>query len=414
MSRYIRIVFVILSFAAAAAALPADDISDTLNKAESLYFEAKFKDAIQLLQHADDLLKPRTDRMPDKINVKLQLALAHMGLNEAPLAKASLRELYALDPEYKLDPQQYPPKVIALADEAKAEQGEARCQSVRTEARKSLDAGNAAGALNLTQTMKSKCTGLDTMEPELADVFYKTGVDAYKAGQYSDALEKFRSALKLAPKHEMAAQYYELTQGKLQINGDRLLLDWRKSLDNHEFRQAAMRYEQMKTSKDAPSAQMLDQMKTDYRNALGGVVDLWNRSCASGDAATMESIPQQLPEHLPEAALGDDLLAQMKPCVKKKACMPVTTQLALARLKTQVNPVLTPAMQDYARRSPTTVHVKTRIDEKGDVLVLDTLGTNPMLNDVVKSAVEKWKFAPVMDDKGARCAETDIPVIIKP
>ena len=103
----------------------------------------------------------------------------------------------------------------------------------------------------------------------------------------------------------------------------------------------------------------------------------------------------------------------MKPCMKK-GCMPVTTQLALARLKTQVNPILTPAMQDMARRSPTTVHVKTRIDEKGDALVLDAQGSVPMLNDVVRSAVEKWKFTPVMDDKGPRCAETDIPVVIKP
>jgi tetratricopeptide (TPR) repeat protein len=404
---------VILSFALAATAMPEDEISDTLTRAESLYFEAKFKDAIQLLQHADDLLRPRTDRMRDKINVKLQLALAHVGLNEAALAKVSLRELYGLDPQYRLDPQQIPPKVIALAEEAKSEQNEARCQSIRTDARKYMESGNATAALNLTQSMKSSCTGLDAMEPDLADVFYKTGVEAYKVGRFSDALDKFRSALKLVPKHELAAQYFDLTQSKLQVNGDRLLLDWRKSLDAHDFRQAAVRYEQMKGSKDAPPSQMLDQMRTEYRNALSAVVDLWNRSCASGDAATMESIPQQLPEHLPEASLGDDLLAQMKPCVKK-GCMSVTTQLALARLKVQVNPVLTPTMQDLARRAATTVHVKTRIDEKGDVVVLDAQGSIPMLNDAVRTAVEHWKFTPVIDDKGPRCADVDIPVVIKP
>ena len=136
MCRYIRTAFLILSVAISSAAMAADEISDALNRAESLYFEAKFKDAIQLLQHADDVLKPRTDRNTDKVNVKLQLALAHVGLNESALAKTSLRELYAIDPEYRLDPQQFPPKVIALADEAKAEQNEARCQSVRTDARK--------------------------------------------------------------------------------------------------------------------------------------------------------------------------------------------------------------------------------------------------------------------------------------
>jgi tetratricopeptide (TPR) repeat protein len=393
--------------------MPADEITDALTRAESLYFEAKFKDAIQLLMHADDLLKPRTDRATDKINVKLQLALAHIGLNEPALAKTSLRELYALDPEYRLDPQQFPPKVLALADEAKAEQNEARCQTVRTDARKSLQDGNAMAVLNLTQSVKSKCSGLDGMDPELADLFYKNGVDAYKAGQYADALEKFRWALKLVPKHELAAQYLDLAQGKLQINGDRLILDWRKGLAAHEFRQAATRYQQMKTSKDAPPAQVLDQMRTEYRAALSALIDLWNRSCASGDAATMESIPQQLPERLTDPSLGDDLMAQMKPCLKK-GCMAVTTQLALARLKVQVNPTLTPAMQELARRSATTVHVKTRIDENGNATVLETHGPVPMLNDVVRGAVERWKFTPVMDEKGPRCAEVDIPVIIKP
>jgi tetratricopeptide (TPR) repeat protein len=403
----------IVLVAISTAALAADEITDALSRAESLYFEAKFKDAVQILQRADDMLKPRSDRNADKINVKLQLALAHVGLNESALAKTSLRELYAVDPDYHLDPQQFPPKVIALADEAKAEQNEARCQSARTDSRKALDSANAAAAFNLTQSMKSKCSGLDVMEPEVAELFYKTGVDAYKAGQYSDALEKFRTSLKLAPKHELAAQYYDLTQSKLQVNADRVLLEWRKNIDTHDLRQAALRYEQLKTSKDAPSSQILDQMRTEFRTALGSLVDLWNRSCATGDAATMETIPQQIPEHLPETSLGDDLLSQMKPCVKK-GCMPITTQMALARIKVQVNPLLTPALQDVARRAPMTVHVKSRIDEKGNVAVLDAQGSSPMLNDAVRTAVEKWKFSPVSDDQGPRCAEVDIPVIIKP
>jgi tetratricopeptide (TPR) repeat protein len=393
--------------------MAADEITDALTRAESLYFEAKFKDAIELLQRADDMLKPRADRNSDKLSVKLQLALAHVGLNETALAKTSLRELYTIDPEYRLDQQQFPPKVIALADEAKAEQNEARCQSVRADSRKALDNGNPAAALNPIQTMKSKCSGLDAMEKELAESFYKTGVDAYKAGQFSDALERFRAALKIAPKHELAAQYYDLTQSKLQVNTDRVLLEWRKNLDSHDLRQAAVRYEQMKTAKDAPSPQILEQMRTEYRSALGPLVDLWNRSCATGDAATMETIPQQIPEHLPEASLGDDLLTQMKPCVKK-GCMPITTQLALARLKVQVNPVLTPALQDLTRRAPVTIHVKSRIDERGDVTVLQTQGPAPMLNEAVRTAVEKWKFSPIADDQGPRCAEVDIPVIIKP
>ena len=66
------------------------------------------------------------------------------------------------------------------------------------------------------------------------------------------------------------------------------------------------------------------------------------------------------------------------------------------------------------RRGPVTIHVKARIDEKGDVSVQDAQGSVQGLNEVVRGAVEHWKFAPIMDQSGPRCADTDIPVVIKP
>ncbi|OLE13917.1 MAG: hypothetical protein AUI36_39520 [Cyanobacteria bacterium 13_1_40CM_2_61_4] len=94
--------------------------------------------------------------------------------------------------------------------------------------------------------------------------------------------------------------------------------------------------------------------------------------------------------------------------------MPISTQLALARLKVQVNPVVPAPFQEIARRSQVSVHVKTRIDEKGDVTVMDAQGGSPLLNDAVRTAVGHWRFAPIMDQSGPRCADVDIPVVIKP
>src|SRR5947207_8817289 len=157
MFQYVFILFLILS---------PDEITDTLARAESLSVEAKFKEAIQLLQHADDLLRPKTDRQPEKINVKLQLALAEMGLNDTAQARTSLREIYMIDADYRIDPQQFPPKVLALADEAKAEQNQVRCQIVRNDARKYFETWNATALVNLIQSMKSKCSGLEAIEPD--------------------------------------------------------------------------------------------------------------------------------------------------------------------------------------------------------------------------------------------------------
>lgn len=403
----------VVSLIPAAVLSAADEVADTLAKAESLYYEAKFRDAIQLLQHADDLLRANPGRIPEKIHVKLQLALANVGLNDVPQAKSSLRELFALDADYRLDSQQFPPKIIALADEARAEQSQIRCQQARTDARKYLDTGDAASFLTLVQSMKPKCSGLDTMEPDAAELVYKSGLESYKSGQFSEALQKFQIALKLSPKHDLAAQYVELTQNKLRLNADRAVLDWHASLDAYQFKQAAARYVQLKNSGQGVTPNVLEQMRTDYRAALSSVVDAWNRACANSDTAKMEWLRGQIPESLPQSELGDDILAQLKTCTKK-GCMPMAPQLVLARLRVQVKPLLPSAFQDLARTSQFPVVLKTRIDEKGNVTAADAQGGNPVLTEAVKNAVEQWKFAPIIDASGPRCVDTDISVSIKP
>src|SRR6187549_3154394 len=96
-----------------------DDIKESLARAEALYYEAKFSDSIQLLTRVSDELQFRPDRLADKVSAKLQLALAHIGLNETEKAKSYLVEMYTLDPNTTLDPQQFSPKVISLASDAK-------------------------------------------------------------------------------------------------------------------------------------------------------------------------------------------------------------------------------------------------------------------------------------------------------
>src|SRR5215212_5087079 len=87
-----------------------DDIKASLDRAEDLYFEAKFNDSIQVLMRLNEQLQSKPDRLSDKVNTKLQLALANIGLNETEKAKSFLVEMYTLDPNATLDPQKVSPK----------------------------------------------------------------------------------------------------------------------------------------------------------------------------------------------------------------------------------------------------------------------------------------------------------------
>src|SRR5439155_9930164 len=117
----------------------------------------------------------------------------------------------------------------------------------------------------------------------------------------------------------------------------------------------------------------------------------------------------EMSDMLPDPSLGEDIREHMTTCTKT-GCLQMSSVLAMARLKTRVNPELNPAFQGFMRGSQVTVRVKTRIDESGNVSVTDTQGGNPTLNAAVRAAVERWKFTPIIDQSGTRCVDTEIRI----
>jgi tetratricopeptide (TPR) repeat protein len=412
MTRNILTLFLIVSLGRSAWSAPPDEVNDALAQAEALYYEAQFAGSIKLLLRADQLLQAQPERLQEKIKVKLQLALANVGLNDSAKAKSFLRDLYALDANYSLDAQQFSPKVMALAAQAKAEQDEIRCQAAREDARKKLNAGNAKATFDLIGLMKPKCDGLTELEPELAELFYKMGFDAFKRGELPTAIQNFQTTLKLVPKHELASQYVELTQTKLQVNADRLFLQWQKDFDSHAYVQAAVDYRLLLSLNDEANAQMITAAQAEYRKALTDLVESWNRACMRGDGAAMNSLTSQLSDMLPEPSFGEDIRGRMTTCTKN-GCLQMSATLAMARVKTRVNPSLGPALQEGVRGSQITVFVKGRIDESGNFDVTDTQGGSPAVNTAVSTALKRWKFSPIIDENGSRCVDTEIPIVLK-
>jgi len=405
-----HIAALLVAFQVGTQPVPQNEVADAVSHAQALYYEARFKESADVLLRVDELLA-RTDRVPEKVNVKLQLALAYIGINDAGRARSFLRDMYTLEPDYVLDPMQFSPKVLSLAAEAKTEQGELRCQNLRDDARKKMDAGNGKAAFDLIGANKAKCNALNAFEPELADLLYKTGFEAYKRGDLPTALQNFQSTLRLAPKHELALQYTDLTQSKLQVNADRTFIQWHKDFDAHDYARATAGYRQLLAFNDESNTQMVVQAKTEYRKALEGMVDSYNKACMNGDTLGMNVIGGQITDMVPDPSFGTDIRDHMTTCTKN-GCLEMSAPLAMVRVKTRVNPDISPALQSFIRGSQVTVRVKARIDESGNVTVKDAQGTNPSLNTAVKTAVEKWKFTPIIDQNGSRCVDTEIPIVV--
>ena len=99
-----------------------DEPVEMLSKAANLYYEAKYTQSIDLLRHADELLQKQEGHLQEKISVKLQLGLGYMGLDDNDQAKSYFIAVYALNPDFQLDPQQYPPKAVSFIEGIKIEQ----------------------------------------------------------------------------------------------------------------------------------------------------------------------------------------------------------------------------------------------------------------------------------------------------
>src|SRR5262245_19947528 len=104
MPRNIAVLFIFVSRSTYGWSAPADDPSEMLSRAEALYYEADFAKSVELLLRADELLLKERGRLEEKTEVKLQLALGFIGLNDKARAKAFLEQLYALDSDHRIDP----------------------------------------------------------------------------------------------------------------------------------------------------------------------------------------------------------------------------------------------------------------------------------------------------------------------
>jgi tetratricopeptide (TPR) repeat protein len=397
-------------------AVPADEASEMLARAEALYYEADFAKSIELLLRADELISGQAGRLEERTAVKLHLALGYIGLNDSTRGKAYLKELYALDSDHRIDAQAFSPKVIRLAEEAKAEQNELRCRSLLDETERQLGSGKSDPAVKLIASNVAKCPGLAALNAKSGELLFKEGMEAYKKAQMGQALEKFQAALRFNPKHELATEYVDLAQNKLELAAGRGLLAWRKDFTAGEFALAARDYRELLSLN---SSQAIEEVRTEYRRALSGLADSWNKACKNDDVAGMEDARRRVDALIPVLledpegpSFAEDIQATMKTCAHTR-CVQMTSPLALSRLKNRVDPQFPPYLLSLIKDFPMTIRVKARINEAGDVAAAELSGGNALVYDAVRSAFGQWKFSPALLQGEARCVDTEIPIVLK-
>src|SRR5262249_18456301 len=159
--------------------------------------------------------------------------------------------------------------------------------------------------------------------------------------------------------------------------------------------QAAARYRELVTlNVDGAAGPALEQIRAEYRKAVAASRQEWDTVCRSGNRVGMDRVRNDAGLMLPDPAIAQDLMDQMTTC-SPKLCIRMDVEKAMLRMKSSIQPQIAPALQSLLDNTRArTVRVEARIEENGDVAVLAVLGENKAINNVVRSAVEKWKFSP--------------------
>jgi tetratricopeptide (TPR) repeat protein len=390
------------------------DVNEVLARSETLYYDASFKEALDLLVPLDQSLRSEPGHLQEKGRVKLQLALVYVALEDNAKAKAVLGEMCALGPDSSIDKQKYPPKVVTLFEEAKAASVDRRCTTICEPLKKRMDAGDIAGLIaQLPTAEQSGCRCVADLKEDAADEAYDQGLEAYRKDSLPEALKHFTDALKLTPDHAKASQYAVLTREKLSVTVSQKVIDWHNDFGASSFSKARDDYDQLLSlNVDGTAENELKQIRADYRKAVTTSVEQWNEACRSGDTVRMTTVIARAASILPDPSIAQDLLDQMKTC-KSKGCVRMETQKAMTLLRSSKRPEIPPEAQKSLKKAAE-VMVSSRIEENGDVTILSVRGENTVINDAVKAAVQKWKFSPTTLDNETRCVETVFPFAISP
>jgi tetratricopeptide (TPR) repeat protein len=389
----------------AASFRAAQDVSSELSRAQGLYFGAQFEESVNLLKTLETRLANDAAHSKELLQVKLYLGLAHLGMNQTEEAKARFTEVFLLDSQFSLDPKEFSPKVIGLFNEAKADSASARCAQICTRIDTLISQGNPIGARDAMKSATDCSCAAGKLAP-VVDSMFERGKVLYDKGQFVDAQKEFNSILQVDPKHELASEYSNLSQQRLQLALRQSFVEWRTNFDAREYAKAAAAYERIRAEVHPDAGQLKTQIESEYSQALSGLLTSWKAACASGDRGKLDPLRTEAMALAPGLAFSKSIVSQMEQCAAR-VCLQGDPALALARLKSRVNPQLDPTLRRYLTRR---IVINIEIDERGDVTVKDVANANDRVAGVLRDAVQQWKFYPAIIDNQPRCVETQLPI----
>ena len=384
---------------------PADEITQKLSAAVDHYYLAQFPEASALLKQVEAQLNGAISRREDLRKLRLYQALIHAALDEGANAAARFKELLAIDPGFSMSENEYPSKIRRLFDDVKRSSVTDRCRAACSQCEASMNAGDLQGAASTIIPLRDECECVRQLAATLSDTFLKRGKAASEVGDHGRALQEFKRARETDPSNVEAPDYLSRTAAEHQRVLSEAVSEWQRSFQLRDYARAKAVYERVLLMTGDGQPEAAAQIRWQYESMFDNYSNLWSRACRSGDALALDALRQEVRSIDPTGNFNRQILRQVQSC-PPPVCPVIDSNAALTKLRNRVYPEIDKAFQPYRSK----ISVKIRIDEKGEVAVLDidNPGANRRVSQAVRDAVRQWRFdATLVSGSERRCAVTE-------
>ncbi len=99
------------------AVFAQSDFESLLDKVKQHYYDGEYKEAIEVLEKASSELAKLENQK--KLELYMYLAFSYMAFDNEESAREQFRNILDIDPDFSLDPEMVPPKIINLFEDVK-------------------------------------------------------------------------------------------------------------------------------------------------------------------------------------------------------------------------------------------------------------------------------------------------------
>ena len=391
---------------------PPDEITQALSAALDRYYQAQFPEASALLKQIEAQLNGDSSRPADLRKLKLYQALTHAALDEPDNAAARFKELLAIDPGFSMSENEYPSKIRTIFEDVKRSSVADRCRAACSQCEAAINAGDLPGAASTIIPLRDECECVRQLSASLADMFLKRGKAASEVGDHSRALQEFKRAREIDPSNVEAPGYLTRAAADQQRALSEAVSEWQRYFQLRDHAKARAVYERVLLMTGDGQPEAATQIRAQYESMFDNYSNLWSRACRSGDALALDALRQEVRSIDPSGNFNRQILRQVQSC-PPPVCPVIDSNEALTRLRNRVYPAIDKAFRPYRSK----ISVKIRIDEKGEVAVLDidNPGGNRRVSQAVRDAVRQWRFDPALvSGSERRCAVTEFFLEFEP